>query len=143
MKSFLRKPLISNKRLTLTLLISFFLTYMGQAFALPMVCDMSSGEVSSSEAVSAVSPCHRVQADQGMLKAAETSDLNMLMDCCDQGDASFTHDCACPDGSCAASLTFTLNVSTSFLAFSEQALYFSTTRFLSQIESALFRPPIA
>lgn len=142
-KIFSQAQLISRKRLALTLLISFFLTYMGQAFALPMACDMANGDNDTGETTSEVSPCHSMQANPKALLEAQASSISIVMDCCDQTDASITHDCACPDSGCGASLTFILNVSSSSLAISEQALYFSSPRFLSQIDSALFRPPIA
>lgn len=149
MKSFTRNTLTSNpsfrkKRLALTLLVSFCLAYMGQAFATPMICmmpvnDVSSNDVSSSTA----SPCHQ------MMSEASDQSPTGTMDCCNQMDSDSdgltmtSQDCACPDGGCGASLTFVTGFSSSALTISEQPDYYSTIGFPSQIDSALFRPPIA
>ncbi len=146
MKSFIRNSLTSipssrKKRLALTLLVSFCLTYMGQAFATPMICMMPVNDTSSST----VSPCHQIMSEASGSAQAPIE----IMDCCDQMDSDSdglimtSHDCACPDGGCGASLTFVISFSSSALTITEQANYYSTTGFPSQIDSALFRPPIA
>jgi hypothetical protein len=164
MKSFIRnsltsKPASRNKRLALTLLVSFCLTYIGQAFAMPMMCMMpASDEVDSSISSVSVakftdaefkglSPCHQMMSETSTAADA-TPDNVGIMDCCDQVDsdsgvAISTHDCACSDGGCSASITFFSSFSYSSLNVSEQPYYYSTIGFPSQIDSALFRPPIA
>lgn len=148
MKSFIRNSLTSNpssrkKRLALTLLVSFCLIYMGQAFAMPMICMMpvSANEYSSS----ADSPCHQMMSESS--DSVQLTNDTGVMDCCDQMDSDglimTSHDCACPDGGCGASLIFVTGFSTSALTISEQPDYYSTIGFPSQIDSALFRPPIA
>lgn len=151
MTSFIRNSLTSNsssrkKRLALTLLVSFCLTYMGQAFATPMICMMPVNNISSNDASSSPdSPCHQ------MMSEASDSDQSPTgtMGCCDQMDSGSdglkmaSHDCACPDGGCGASLTFVTSFPSSVLTISDQPDYYSTIGFPSQIDSALFRPPIA
>ena len=149
MKSFTRNTLTSNpssrkKRLALTLLVSFCLAYMGQAFATPMICMMPVNDVSSNDvSSSAASPCHQMMSEASDQSPIET------MDCCDQMDSDSdglimtSHDCACPDGGCGVSLIFVTSFSSSALTISEQPDYYSTIGFPSQIDSALFRPPIA
>ena len=157
--SFTSKPASRNKRLALTLLVSFCLTYMGQAFAMPMMCMMpASSEVDSSISSASVTqltdaefqglpPCHQMLSET--MTAADATPNNVgIMDCCDQRDTDSgvtisTHDCACSDGGCSASITFFSNFSDSSLNVTEQSYYYSTIGFPSQIDSALFRPPIA
>ncbi len=151
MKSFIRNSLTSNpgsrkKRLALTLLVSFCLTYMGQAFATPMICMMPANGVSSHDTSSStVSPCHQMMSEASASDQSPTG----TMDCCDQMDSDSdglimtSHDCACPDGGCGASLTFVTSFSSSALTISDQPDYYSTIGLPSQIDSALFRPPIA
>lgn len=158
MRSFIRNPLIShsasrNKRLGLILLVSFCLTYMGQAFATPMICMMPANEMVG---VSTSSPCHDIMPES---KANAQPMTNIgtnigteagTMDCCDStnsgSDTDLTitsHDCACADSGCGASLILIASFSCGSLSINEQSRYYSTIGFLNQIDSALFRPPIA
>jgi hypothetical protein len=155
MTSFIRnsltsKPASRNKRLALTLLVSFCLTYMGQAFAMPMICMMPASEMAASSVstASASSPCHH-RMPESSNTTQSTSEVG-IMDCCDQMDSDnaaglpmSVHDCACADGGCGASLTLLISFSSCSLNISEQPHYYSTIGFPSQIDSALFRPPIA
>jgi hypothetical protein len=141
--SLISNPTLRNKRLALLLLVSFCLTYMGQAFATPMMCMMPANTQENG-----ASPCHHtmsesVVSDQLVVK-------NNAMDCCDdtniEGDESSTissHNCSCLDGGCGASLTFLASFSCSSLNISELPHHYSTIGFPNQIDSALFRPPIA
>ena len=150
MKSFIRNSLTSNpgsrkKRLALTLLVSFCLTYMGQAFAMPMICMMPGNGSANDTSSSKVPPCHQMMSEASSSAQSPTG----TMDCCDQMDSDSdglimtSHDCVCPDGGCGASLTFVASFPSSALTISEQPDYYSTIGFPSQIDSALFRPPIA
>ena len=155
MTSFIRNSLISSpvsrsKRLAFMLLVSFCLTYMGQAFAMPMVCMMPSNDVNdvNPASVNSASPCHQTMAEPNV--STQPMAESETMDCCEQmnsaGDTSLTlssHDCSCSDGGCGASLTFLSSFSCSSLTISDQPHYYSTSGFPSQIDSALFRPPIA
>jgi hypothetical protein len=152
MRSLIRNPLIShsasrNKRLALTLLMSFCLTYVGQAFATPMVCMMPANEVTK---VSASSPCHDMmsESNSNVQSMTATSTKIDVMDCCDSttsdaGLAMTSHDCACADSGCGASFIFIASFSCGSLSINEQPHYYSTIGFPNQIDSALFRPPIA
>jgi len=129
---------------------------MGQAFATPMICMMPANEIadaspvpsSSAQSSSAQSntmlPCHQVMPEA----SGSTQSPIGAMDCCDQmGSESddlimTSHDCACPEGGCGASLTFVSSFSSTVLTINEQPDYYSTIGFPSQIDSALFRPPI-
>jgi len=150
MKSFIRNSLTSNpgsrkKRLALTLLVSFCLTFMGQAFATPMICMMPGNGSANDTSSSTVPPCHQMMSEASSSAQSPAG----TMDCCDQMDSGsdglkmISHDCACPDGGCGASLTFVTSFPSSALTISEQPDYYSTIGFPSQIDSALFRPPIA
>jgi hypothetical protein len=158
MKSYIRNSLMSNsisgnkclrnKRLALILLISFCLTYMGQAFAIPMVCMMPAAEVADSKASL---PCHHsmVESDHSTQPITETGAETGTMTCCDQmnsDDANLTmstHDCACPDGGYGATLMLISSFSCNPFKISEQPYSYSTMGFPNQIDAALFRPPIA
>lgn len=158
MRSFIRNSLKSspdsrNRRLALTLLVSFCLTYMGQAFAMPMICTMSASEMAALTASSL--PCHQMMSEasastQSIATSIGTAADTDTMDCCDHMDSvndtgltMSSDDCACPDGGCGASLTFLTSFSCSALTISGQPHYYSTIGFPNQIDSALFRPPIA
>jgi hypothetical protein len=148
MKSFISNSLISNpasgnKRLTLLLLVSFCLTYMGQAFATPMMCMMPANTQANVE-----SPCHHTMSESAV--STQFVVKKSAMDCCDdinfKGDKSSTissHNCSCFDGGCGASLIFLASFSCSSLNISELPYHYSTIGFPNQIDSALFRPPIA
>jgi hypothetical protein len=154
MRSYIRNSLISNpisgnkclrnKRLALILLVSFCLTYMGQAFAIPMVCMTPAGEVADSNASL---PCHHSTAESDHITQPITE--TGTMNCCNQmnsDDANLTispHDCACPDGGYGAPLTFIISFSCNPFKISEQPYSYSTMGFPNQIDAALFRPPIA
>lgn len=159
MKSIIHKPLVTqprNKRLALMMLMSFCLTFVGQAFATPMVCMMPADEM--------ISPCHQMltkaksddsqsnsyQAVSEITAFKKAVSHSMLMDCCNDTDSTSeasstmnSDQCACPDGSCATTLSIITGLSNSSRLLSEQPNYNSITGFPSQIESALFRPPIA
>lgn len=159
MKSIIHKSQVTqplNKCLAIMMLMSFCLTFVGQAFATPMVCSTSVDETTS--------PCHQMQTkaksddseSNSYQAVSEITDFkkgathSMLMECCNDTDstneASSTMNsdqCACPDGSSATSLSIITGLSNSLRLLSEQPNYNSITGFLSQIESALFRPPIA
>jgi hypothetical protein len=124
---------------------------MGQAFATPMVCMMPANEVTK---VSASSPCHDMMSEsnsnaQSMTDAStDISTKTGVMDCCDStssddGLAITSHDCACADSGCGASFIFIASFSCGSLSINEQPHYYSTIGFPNQIDSALFRPPIA
>lgn len=150
MRSFIRNPLIShsasrNKRLGLILLVSFCLTYMGQAFATPMICMMPANEMVD---VSTSSPCHQTMSESSISSPMPGTAVG-TMDCCDPANSNSdtglmtSHDCACADSGCGASLIFITSFSCGSLSISEQPQYYSTIGFPNQIDSALFRPPIA
>ncbi|MBL4882307.1 MAG: hypothetical protein JKX82_13540 [Oleispira sp.] len=145
MKLSLRKQSISIKSLVLTLLLSF----IGQAWALPAVCTMSSSKMSSSEVSStdmlaadmliekkSASPCH-MMAIEGSAASSETQ-----MDCCDSAVMAESS-CSCPDGGCTGSIPFSSQSFTNAYSFNGQGNYYSQSGFPNQINSALFRPPIA
>jgi hypothetical protein len=152
MRSYIRNSLISNpisgnkclrnKRLALILLVSFCLTYMGQAFAIPMVCMMPAAEVADP---STSPPCHLSTSDFN----DSAQPMTGTMTCCDQinsDDANLTmstHDCACPDGCYGATLTFISSFPCNPFKISEQPYSYSMMGFPNQIDAALFRPPIA
>ena len=128
MKLFSRKQSISLRSLVLTLLLSF----IGQAWALPTVCNMVETEASNA------SPCHSMMAEESSTEVK----TQLAMDCCDtptMADSS----CSCPDSGCSASVPVSTQASTSSYSFNEQGNYYSQSGFPSQINSALFRPPIA
>lgn len=142
MKSFLRISSnttdSSKKRLALTLLVSFCLAYMGQAFAMPMMCMMPANEMAASsvDELSAIPPCHQMMS--------EAVDCCEHMDSASDSDLTMTSsDCACPDGGCGASLMLVIGFSCAAFNISEQPNYYSAIGFPNQIDSALFRPPIA
>lgn len=144
MKLSLRKQSISLKSLVLTLLLSF----IGQAWALPDICAMSSSKVSSSEVSSSgmlaadrviekksASPCH-------MMTEGSAASLAAQMDCCEsptKADSS----CTCPDEGCSGSIIFSSQDFASAYSYSGLGNYYSQSGFPNQINSALFRPPIA
>jgi len=125
----LRKQSISIKSLVLTLLLSF----IGQAWALPAICTMSDAEMSSS------SPCHDMMTVEGST-ILESADIEM--DCCDPVSMAGSS-CSCPDDGCSASLSFSSQDLTDSFSYNGQANYYSQSGFPKQINSALFRPPIA
>lgn len=131
---------ISRQVLVLVMLLSF----LGQAFASSSACVTTGLEISlegkstgleSREMMAA--PCH-----QGMASMDVDTEMNLAMDCCDQDSMAIDHSCSCPDGGCAGSLSFISHISTSSLFISEVSAIFKLNRFASQIDSALFRPPI-
>jgi hypothetical protein len=116
-----------------------------------MICMMPANEIanaspvpSSSAQSNAMLPCHQMMPEV----SGSTQSPVGAMDCCDQmgsesdGLIMTSHDCACPDGGCGASLTFVSSFSSTVLIINEQPDYYSTIGFPSQIDSALFRPPI-
>ena len=131
MTSTFRTSHISKQALVLMLLLSF----LGQAFASASVCAMSMENsdliVAESSEMNTSLPCH-----QQMIETETT------MECCDEGSMTMDHSCSCPDGGCAGSISFISNVSSNS-SFNHNAVSsFITPRFTSQIDSALFRPPI-
>jgi hypothetical protein len=148
MRSFICNSLISNpasrnKRLALLLLVSFCLNYMGQAFATPMMCIMPANSQAN-----VASPCHHMMSESAV--STQRVVKSSAMDCCDdtniEDDARSTissHNCSCLDGGSGTSLTFLASFSCSSLNISELSYYYSTMGFPNQIDSALFRPPIA
>jgi hypothetical protein len=152
MRSFICNSLISNpasrnKRLALLLLVSFCLTYMGQAFATPMMCMMPANAQANAQA-NAASPCHHTMSESAV--STQLAVKSRVMDCCDdtnlEGDERSTissHNCSCLDGGSGTSLTFLASVSCSSLSISELPYHYATMGFPNQIDSALFRPPIA
>ena len=159
MRSFICNPLTRhsvishsasrNKSLTLTLLVSFCLTYMGQAFATPMVCMMPMNDMANA---STPSPCHLMMSESNIdhPSMADTGAAMGMMDCCDasnsDSDSGLTitsQGCTCADSGCGASLIFIASFSCSSLSISEQSYFYSTIGFPNQIDSTLFRPPIA
>jgi hypothetical protein len=141
--SSISNPVLRNKRLALLLLVSFCLTYMGQAFATPMMCMMPA----NTEANDA-SPCHHTMSESAVSNQPVVK--SGAMGCCDQknleGDESSmisSHNCSCFDGGCGASLTFLASVSCSSFSINELPYHYSTIGFPNQIDSPLFRPPIA
>jgi hypothetical protein len=141
MKPFLRKQSISIKSLVLILLLSF----IGQAWALPAVCTMTKGGMSKAVMPAAdmvtiernsTSPCHMMAIEDSAASSGAQ------MDCCDSPIMSDSS-CSCPDDGCSASIPFSTENSTSSCLHSGQANYYSQSGFPNQINSALFRPPIA
>jgi hypothetical protein len=140
--SLISNPVSRNKRLTLLLLVSFCLTYMGQAFATPMMCMMPANTQAN-----VASPCHHMMSASAVSKPVVESGA---MDCCDdtnfKGDKNLTIsslNCSCLDGGSGASLTFVASVSCSSLSIFEVPYHYSTMGFPNQIDPTLFRPPIA
>ena len=152
MKSFLRKQSISLKSLVITLLLSF----IGQAVALPDVCTMAQSESimknvmvneSLTKSVSiqqtGTLPCHSMSMTMTMSQDLPSSpDNQMAMDCCDSPTMADSS-CSCPDDGCSASFPFSNQNITSTSSYSEHRNYYSQPGFPSQVNSALFRPPIA
>ena len=128
---------VSRQVLVFVMLLSF----LGQAFASPSVCinterDTANGaSVSSERNVVMQSPCHQ------MMSSLEAN-VDRAMNCCDQDAMAIDHSCSCPDGSCAGSLSFISYLPISSLFITETSAIFELQRFTSQIDSALFRPPI-
>ena len=148
MKSFLRKQSISLKCLVVTLLLSF----IGQAVALPDVCTMAqSGSImknvmmnqSLSESTSiqqtGALPCHSMTMSQDL---TTSPDNQMAMDCCDSPTMADSS-CSCPDDGCSASFPSSNQNITSASSYSEHRNYYPQPGFPRQVNSALFRPPIA
>ena len=135
MKFSVRKQSTSIKSLVLTLLLSF----IGQAWALPDICAMSSTDMLAADMIiekKSASPCH-MMAIEGSAASLETQ-----MDCCDsptKADSS----CSCPDEGCSGSILFSSQDFASAYSFSGQGNYYSQSGFPNQINLALFRPPIA
>ena len=130
MKFSVRKQSTSIKSLVLTLLLSF----IGQAWALPDICAMSNNDMAIEK--KSASPCH-MMGIEGSAAASETQ-----MDGCDsptKADAS----CSCPDEGCSGSILFSNQDFANAYSFSGQGNYYSQSGFPNQINSALFRPPIA
>jgi hypothetical protein len=140
--SLISNPALRNKRLALLLLVSFCLTYMGQAFATPMMCMMPANSQAN-----VASPCHHMMSESAV--STQLVVKSSSMDCCDdtniedERSTSSSHNCSCLDGGSGASITFLASVSCSSLNISELSYYYSTMGFPNQIDSALFRPPIA
>jgi hypothetical protein len=141
--SSISNPVLRNKRLAFLLLVSFCLTYMGQAFATPMMCMMPANTQANVE-----SPCHHTMSESAVSNQLVVK--SGAMDCCDdtnfKGDESSmtsSHNCSCLDGGCGASLTFLASVSCSSFSISELPYHYSTIGFPNRIDSPLFRPPIA
>lgn len=139
-----------QRRLTQVLLLFFCLAFIGQAFARPMVCEMSANSMINANTSSAGSamPCHlMLSADHDNLTTLDATRFSM--DCCEPMDTHADrqviadHDCACPDGGSALSFTIITRLTDRSLSTHEQAHYYSTSGFSSPINSALFRPPIA
>jgi len=122
------------------LVFVMLLSFIGQVFATTSICAMAMDKVEGN-GISAMSsaPCHDMMDD-----STKTSSISndSSMACCDNESMGISHDCACPDGGCAASISFSLTSSTSSLVTSELAIQFASSSFISQISSALFRPPI-
>lgn len=161
MKSFLRKQSISLKCLVITLLLSF----IGQAVALPDVCIMEQMGVSNEgldEGMPAMAktfittqdegdlPCHTMShrvstlknADQGVDQSSASPNQNQVtMDCCDSPMMTDSS-CSCPDNGCSGSVPFFSQNITDSSSYSEHRSYYAQPRFPTQINSALFRPPI-
>ena len=148
MKSFLRKQSISLKSLVITLLLSF----IGQAVALPDVCTMAQSESIMKNVIlnesltknvsiqqTGALPCHSMTMSQDL---TISPDKQMAMDCCDSPTMADSS-CSCPDDGCSASFPFSNQNITSTSSYSEHRNYYSQPGFPSQVNSALFRPPIA
>ena len=128
---------ISKQALVLMLLLSF----LGQAFASVSVCAMSM--VSSDVMIVEASEVTSSLLDGSLPCQQQMIETETVMDCCDEGSVMMDHSCSCPDGGCAGSISFISNASNS-PSFNHDAINsFITARFSSQINSALFRPPIA
>lgn len=162
MKSFLRKPSLCLQCLVMTLLLSF----IGQAVALPDVCTMahthtatlSSIDVAIDGAVDvdrdmsekSIPPCHRMNMAQNLPAPddKQQTENQRTMDCCNSPDlldgASMDGaSCSCADDGCSASFPLPNKSLTGSPSFSEHRQYYSQPGFPSQVNSALFRPPIA
>jgi hypothetical protein len=154
MKSFLRKQSISLKSLVITLLLSF----IGQAVALPDVCTMAQSESimknvmlneSLTKSVSiqqtGTLPCHSMSMTMTMTMSQglpPSPDNQMAMDCCDSPTMADSS-CSCPDDGCSASFPFSNQNITGMSSYSEHRNYYPQPGFPRQVNSALFRPPIA
>ena len=122
------------------LVLVMLLSFLGQAFASSSACvtsGLESKTTGSENREMMAAPCHQEMASMDV-----DTEMNMTMDCCDQDTMAMDHNCSCPDGGCAGSLSFISHISTSSLFISEVSAIFQLHRFASQIDSALFRPPI-
>ncbi len=122
------------------LVFVMLLSFIGQVFATTSICAMAIDKVDGNgTSAMAASPCHDMM-DAQLDNSGISNDSSMA--CCDNESMGISHDCACPDGGCAASISFSITSSTSPLATSELAIQFASSSFISQISAALFRPPI-
>ena len=129
------------------LVFVMLLSLIGQAFATTSICVMAADEVVVNDGVAMVSPpCHDMvmdtQLDKSNLIKTHSSSSDPNRGCRDGERVGISHDCACPDGGCTASIFFSMTSSTRFIVASESAVRFADSSFISQISSALFRPPI-
>ncbi len=143
----------SQQALSLVILVSFLLTFTSQVFATSVICLMDQPSIAISQ--DDRGPCDSMSAKtEGSISNLDDFTANdllitNLMDCCDQYSLSSTTSspmssgCSCPDSGCAASISFMTGLPSSSLFISEQANSYSTAYATSQIDSALFRPPIA
>jgi hypothetical protein len=123
------------------LVFVMLLSFIGQVFATTSICTMATDKVvSTGTSGMASAPCHEMMMDTQLDNSGISSDSNGT--CCDDESMAISHDCACPDGGCAASITFGTISSTSSLVASELAIRFASSSFISQTSAALFRPPI-
>ena len=138
------KSIIHKQMLVLVVLLSL----VGQAFATTSVCLMNmtpasseaakSSQSSMAEDINMASPCHKMM----------NTNSSVLMDCCEQSsdsDSSLANNdhCACPDGSSSLSLLLPFSAVKDSALVADGTISHFTSRFISQISSALFRPPIA
>lgn len=150
----LRHQSISLRRTCLkSLILVLMLSFIGQALALPVGCVMQPDDVNSANSVMAeeLPPCHQSSLP---IAAADrvTPDQSESMSCCDslssgiQGvDSSQTHghDCSCPDSGCSLLFSLLESVSHNQKILSDSLAIITTIALPKQINSALFRPPIA
>ncbi len=140
---------ICLKSLVLVLMLSF----IGQALAVPVGCVMQSDDVNSTHSVMTeeVPPCHQSSLP---IPAADLAkpDQSESMNCCDslssglqRVDSSQTHghDCSCPDSGCSLLFSLLESVSNNPKILSDSLAIITTIALPKQINSALFRPPIA
>lgn len=126
------------------LVLVMLLSFLGQAFASASVCmspddkrGSESRSVSLERSHAAQLPCHQMMSEEKV-----NNSMSMAMDCCDQEVGSLDHSCSCPDGGCTGSLSFLSYAPSSTRFMSDIPAIFKPQRFSSQVDSALFRPPI-
>lgn len=149
----LMKSMIHKQITVLVVLLSL----MGQAFATTSICMMNmtnSGNETFNNISASSSPCHDAKnsgagdIEATFLEGDKVSD-SLKNTCCDQTSGSSSTDfeltdssCSCLDSGCSVSSIPFSNAVNQSHSSSDSVIIYSNSRFISQIRSALFRPPI-